>query len=185
MTQAMKRNARRSRQRALKPASTILPQTIIQVCPVITTSNPFEVLYQNAETSKKNATYDHNVNKALINVHNKYNAPRKSVHERLGLSSQPIRKKVHQRLGPKKQSVFERLGPYSQSSQPTKKVENKTRPIQYKWVPKLTIQANLDSQKSSNSPTRIVEAMMVNTGPNPYARPRPRRFDGYHKMKTC
>ena len=164
MTKSMKRNARRTQQRASRRINSLQPQTIIQVYPMITTSNSFEVLHD----IKTSVNDDLGTNKKP--VHERLGAPKRSIYERLGSSTQLKRISVHQRLGPKKPSVFERLGPQTQTQ--WRKKQTKSEDV----TSKLTVHAQLDSANSSNVPSRQVEIMMVDKRSNWYATPRKQNF---------
>ena len=102
MTRSMKRNARRSRQRKLKKSESVQPQTIIQVCPLITISNPFEMLQpKNRIPVKDRLENTNNTNKPI-----QERLEKRHVHECLGSYSQPKKASISRHLGPKKPSVF-------------------------------------------------------------------------------
>jgi hypothetical protein len=150
-TKSMKRNARRTQQRVHRRLNTPQLQTIVQICPVITTSNPFEILHK-IKTDMKDQP---DANKQPISE--RLGAPKKSVHERLGSPTQPRKLLVHQRLGSKRQSVFERLGPQPQ----TKWVKKQENPSDVTSTPRLTVHARLNSENSSKTLPRKVEIAMV------------------------
>ena len=104
MTKSIKRNARRTQQRAFRRANSSQPQTINQLFLMVTTSNSFEVLHGIKIDVK---TQSSNNKKPVLE---QLGAPKRSIHERLGSSTQSRGMSVHQRLGSKKPSVSQRLG---------------------------------------------------------------------------
>ena len=89
MTKSMKRNARRTQQRAFRRANSPQPQTINQLFLMVTTSNSFEVLHGIKIDVK---TQSSNNKKPILE---QLGAPKRSIHERLGSSTQSRGMSVH------------------------------------------------------------------------------------------